>query len=136
MELASYHYSGRGSFAEINRAGRVAGHSFISTAKVVNEWGYASAPSKYLYGVNRVKFYVCKGEAVGNVRVVDASRENRNGDIYNIRRLRQNVRLIKIIHQKLLVVNPLLQRARCQSLIPRHASDCALVGVSVCYILH
>ena len=84
----------------------------------------------------QVQLLYDKGEAVGNVRVVGAPRENRTGDIYNIRRLRQNARLIKLIHQKLPAVNPFLQQLRCQSSIPRHASACALVGVRFCYIFH
>lgn len=71
-------------------------------------------------------FYIIE-EAVGNVAVVGDPRENRTRNIYTISRLRQNAWLIKIIHQKLLVVNPFLQRLRCQSSIPRHASAGALV---------
>lgn len=103
---------GWGSFEEVNRAERKAGHSSISRAKVVNEWSCASTPSINLYGVNMYNLYVYKVEAVANVRLVGAPRENRTGNIYNISRLRQNARLITIIHQKLLVLHPFLQRPR------------------------
>jgi len=116
VQLSSCQFSGWGSFAEVNRAERKAGHSSISKAKVVNEWSYASTPSIYLY--------VYKVEAVGNVRLVGAPKQNRTGNIYKISRLRQNARLITIIHQKLLVVQPFLQCPRCQSSIPRQASAC------------
>ena len=86
VQLASCHSSSWGSFAEVNRAERKAGHSSTSRAKVVNERSYASTPSIYLYGVNRYNVYVYEVEAVGNVRLVGAPGENRTGNIYNISR--------------------------------------------------